>query len=274
MVRAAELEELHLELELDEEALDAVRAALAEADVEIEADPVDPVDARARPHAFERRHDREPAAVPQRNRPLPAADRLRGGRSRQARRARRPRRQGADGQLEPSPGRLDRQALPRSRPAAARPDPGGHDRAQPRGREVRLAQGLQVLHLRDLVDPPVLPAGGRQPGGHDPRPGARRRAAPEAPPRAAALRDVARPDADAGGACGGDAAAAEARRGGARGRRGVGLAEPDGRRRRRGARRPARRPQRRRPAGDRRGRARAGSRARRARVACPSGSGA
>jgi RNA polymerase primary sigma factor len=38
LVRAAELEELRTELELDDEALDAVRAALAEADVEIEAD--------------------------------------------------------------------------------------------------------------------------------------------------------------------------------------------------------------------------------------------
>jgi RNA polymerase primary sigma factor len=38
VVRAAELEELRLELELHDEALDAVRAALAEADVEIEPD--------------------------------------------------------------------------------------------------------------------------------------------------------------------------------------------------------------------------------------------
>ena len=38
LVRAAELEELRTELELDDEALDAVRAALAEADVEIESD--------------------------------------------------------------------------------------------------------------------------------------------------------------------------------------------------------------------------------------------
>src|SRR5688572_7949255 len=39
LVRAAELEELRTELELDDEALDAVRAALAEADAEIEAEP-------------------------------------------------------------------------------------------------------------------------------------------------------------------------------------------------------------------------------------------
>ena len=35
-----------------------------------------------------------------------------------------------------------------------RPDPGGQPRSDPRRREVRLAQGLQVLHLRHLVDPP------------------------------------------------------------------------------------------------------------------------
>ena len=39
LVRAAELEELRIEHELDDEALEAVRAALVEADVEIEAEP-------------------------------------------------------------------------------------------------------------------------------------------------------------------------------------------------------------------------------------------
>src|SRR5215211_1781598 len=37
-VRASELDELRLELELDDDALEAVRAALGEADVEIEAE--------------------------------------------------------------------------------------------------------------------------------------------------------------------------------------------------------------------------------------------
>ena len=41
-VRATELDELRLELELDDDALDAVRSALAEADVEIEADAARP----------------------------------------------------------------------------------------------------------------------------------------------------------------------------------------------------------------------------------------
>ena len=46
----------------------------------------------------------------------------------------------------------------------------------PRGREVRLAQGLQVLDLRDLLDPPGDPARTGQPGPHDPHPGAYRAA--------------------------------------------------------------------------------------------------
>ena len=136
---------------------------LAEADIEIEADEaheeveLDSTSPAGGDH-------REPADLPERGRPAPPAHRRRGGHARQARRARRSRRQGAHGQLQPAPGRLDRQALPRPRPAAPRPDPGRRHRPQPRGREVRLPQGLQVLDLRDVVDPPGLPARGREPG--------------------------------------------------------------------------------------------------------------
>ena len=59
----------------------------------------------------------------------------------------------------------------------ARPDPGGHHRADPRRREVRLAQGLQVLDLRDVVDQAGRAARRRQQGAHDPHPGARRSSA-------------------------------------------------------------------------------------------------
>src|SRR6266704_1816278 len=59
-----------------------------------------------------------------------------------------------DGRVQSPPGGLDRAALLRHRAAAGRPGPGGQSRAPARGREVRLAQGLQVLHLCDLVDPP------------------------------------------------------------------------------------------------------------------------
>src|SRR5690606_26709502 len=41
-----------------------------------------------------------------------------------------------------------------ARHALPRPRPGRHHRPHPRGREVRSHHGLQVLHLRHLVDPP------------------------------------------------------------------------------------------------------------------------
>ena len=88
----------------------------------------------------------------------------------------------------------------------------GLARPDPRGREVRLPQGLQVLDLRDVVDPPGRDAGDRRQGAHDPDPGAHGREAeqgrahraparPAPRPRAAARRDRrgARDD-DRGGA--------------------------------------------------------------------------
>jgi hypothetical protein len=51
-----------------------------------------------------------------------------------------------------------------------RPDPGGLARADPRGGEVRLPQGLQVLDLRDVVDPPGGHARDRGQGADDPHP--------------------------------------------------------------------------------------------------------
>ena len=69
---------------------------------------------------------------------------------------------------QPAPRRLPRQALPGQGPDAARPDPGRQHRPGPRGREVRLHQGLQVLDVRDLVDPPGAAARDRRPGPHHP----------------------------------------------------------------------------------------------------------
>ena len=114
-----------------------------------------------------RRHDRRAPALPQRDRPPPAADAGRGDRPRQAHRARRPRGQGPDDQREPAPRRLDRQEVPGLRADAARPDPGGHPGPDPRGREVRLAQGLPLLDLRDVVDPPGGRARDGRQGAHD-----------------------------------------------------------------------------------------------------------
>ena len=137
----------------------------------------------ARRRRARQRHHRHAAALPQRDRPPPAADARRGDRARQAHRARRPRRQGPDDQRQPAAGRLDRQEVPGLRADAARPDPGGHPRPDPRRREVRLAPRLPLLDLRDLVDPP----GGRA---RDGRQGPHHQAADQ--PRAQPAQDRAR----------------------------------------------------------------------------------
>ena len=150
-----------------------------------------------RPHA---RDDRCAPALPQRGGPLATPDRGAGDRARKAHRARRPRREGADDQLQPAPRRLDRQALPGSRPDAPRPDPGGDHRPDPRGREIRLAQGLQVLDLRHVVDPPGRPARRRRQGPDDPRAGARPRPRAQDGARRGRARSAARAAADRRGA--------------------------------------------------------------------------
>ncbi len=136
------------------------------------------------------------AALPQRGGALPAADRCRGGRAREADRARRRRGEEPDDQLEPSARRLDREEVPGPRALAPRPDPGGRDRADPRRREVRLAARLQVLDLRDVVDPTGGAARRREQVAHDPHSRAHRR--PRAEDRAGGARAEAqaRPAAD------------------------------------------------------------------------------
>ena len=136
--------------------------------------------------------DRLASAVPEGHRQGPAAHRPGGGRPRAADRARRPRREAEDGRVQPAARRLDREELPQPGPAVPRPDPGGHARSRPRGGEVRLPQGLQVLDLRDVVDPPGdRPRAGRQ-GAHDPDPGPRGREAQQDRPRRAQARHGAR----------------------------------------------------------------------------------
>src|SRR5207245_6989019 len=90
---------------------------------------------------------------------------------------------------------LDREELPQPGPAVPRPDPGRDARPDPRRREVRLAARLQVLDLRDLVDPPGGRAGARRQGADDPNAGAHRRADAEDEPRGAVALDPARPRA-------------------------------------------------------------------------------
>ncbi len=73
---------------------------------------------------------------------------------------------------EPASGGVAGQAVHGSRHAVPGPDPGGQPRSDPCGREVRLHQGLQVLDVRDVVDPPGDHARDGGPGTHDPYPGA------------------------------------------------------------------------------------------------------
>ena len=131
-------------------------------------------------------------ALPARDRQGAAADRRPGGLPGEADRARRHGREDADDRGQPAPGRLDREELPRPRPLLPRPDPGGLAGPDPRSGEVRLPQGLQVLDLRDLVDPPGRDAGDRRQGPHDPHPGAHGREAEQGRPHRAPARPAAR----------------------------------------------------------------------------------
>ena len=82
-----------------------------------------------------------------------------------------------------------------SGPPAPRHRAGGQPRPHPRRRQVRLAQGLQVLDVRDVVDPPGDPARHRQLGARDPAPRPRRRhahRAAQAARRSSKARSAAR----------------------------------------------------------------------------------
>src|SRR5207244_1785842 len=113
---------------------------------------------------------------------------------------------------------------PRPRRSVRRPDPGRRHRPQPRSREVRLAEGLQVLDLRHLVDPPGRAAISRRTGADDPRADARARASTDAEQARAEARDGARPATDREGTREVDRPEAAARRRGALGPRGASLA--------------------------------------------------
>ena len=83
----------------------------------------------------------------------------------QARRAKR------DGRGEPAPGDLDREEIYQPRPAVPGSHPGGQHRPDEGSRQVRIPSRLQVLDLRDLVDPPGDHPLDRRPGAHDPHSG-------------------------------------------------------------------------------------------------------
>ena len=92
----------------------------------------------------------------------------------------RPPGQGPPAGGQPAAGGLAGQALHRPRHAVPGPDPGGQPRPDPRGGEVRLHQGLQVLHVRDLVDPAGDHPGDGRPGPDHPDAGAHGRAGQQA----------------------------------------------------------------------------------------------
>ena len=197
-LETGQLDELYQAFE--EQQVEIVSAAAAESTTSLAEAAIEVVDGLA-------------AAVPQGHRPRRAAHGGAGGRAREAHRARRPSREAGDDRGEPAPRRLDREALPQPGPALPRSDPGGHDRPRPRRREVRLPQGLQVLDVRDVVDPPGGRARARRQGADDSHARPRRREAQQdrafgaqasrrARPRADGCRDRARsrPVAGRGGA--------------------------------------------------------------------------
>ncbi len=194
-----------------------------------------PVERAAVAPAPRRDDDRRAPALPPRGRPAPAAERGAGGRAREADRARRRHGEVRDDPGEPPPGRLDREELPQPGPPVPRSHPGGHAGPDPRGREVRLAARLQVLHVRHLVDQAGRRARARRQGAHDPHAGAHRRAHAEDQPGRAVALDAARSRADDRGDRRRGLGDARADPRGAR--RGPRLDEPRRSRRRRGRRR-------------------------------------
>ncbi len=85
--------------------------------------------------------------------------------------ARGPRRGAQPHRGQPSPRRQRGEEVHRPRHVPARPHPGRQHRPHPRCREVRLPQGLQVQHLRHLVDSPGHHSCHRRPGPDHPHPG-------------------------------------------------------------------------------------------------------
>ena len=101
--------------------------------------------------------------------------------------------------------------IPPPGPPFPRPDPGGRDRLEPRGRQVRLAAGLRVLDLRPLVDSAGGLALDRRPGEDDPHSHAHRRAPAQGCSRRPNARARTRPRAEPGGARRGNRFAARTR---------------------------------------------------------------
>ena len=100
------------------------------------------------------------------------------------------------GRGQPPPRRLDRQEVHQPRAAVPRPDPGRQHRPDEGGRQVRVPPRLQVLDLRDVVDPPGDHPRDRRPGAHHPHPGPHDRDDQQADSHLARAGAGARPRAD------------------------------------------------------------------------------
>ena len=100
------------------------------------------------------------------------------------------------GRSQPPPRRVDREEVHEPRPAVPRPDSGRQHRPDEGGRQVRVPARLQVLDVRDVVDPPGHHARDRRPGADDPHPGAHDRDDQQADPHVARAGAGTRPRAD------------------------------------------------------------------------------
>ena len=141
---------------------------------------------------YGRDRSRSPEALRSGDRRREAVDSCRGARARTAEgRGRRDRQAEAD-RVEPPARDVDHAQLHACRRPAARPHPGGQPRPHARRREVRLDDGVQAVHLRDVVDPAGGAAGARRAEPHDPAAGSRRG---PGPPRAAGTANT-RPAAE------------------------------------------------------------------------------
>ena len=100
------------------------------------------------------------------------------------------------GRSQPPARRLDREEVHQPRAAVPRPDSGRQHRPDEGGRQVRVPPRLQVLDLRDVVDPPGDHPRDRRPGADDPHPGPHDRDDQQADSHLARAGAGARPRAD------------------------------------------------------------------------------
>ena len=102
------------------------------------------------------------------------------------------------GRGQPPPRGVDREEVHQPRAAVPRPDSGRQHRPDEGGGQVRVPPRLQVLDLRDVVDPPGHHPRDRRSGAHHPHPGAHDRDDQQADSHLARAGAGAWPRADLG----------------------------------------------------------------------------